>query len=126
MRVRLTDLFCKGATTDKVTGENFWDTKTEGLLLRVLPSGSKVFYFKFRSPVRRVAATAAGRAVGRQTGYRIGPYGAVTLLDARGVAMRLAADVAAGRDPAFDRATEMRRAREGCTFNDLADKWLES
>jgi integrase len=124
MRVRLTDLFCKGATTGKVTGENFWDTKTEGLLLRVLPSGSKVFYFKFRSPVRRIAA-ATGGAVGRQTGYRIGPYGAVTLLDARSVAMRLAADIAAGRDPAVDRAAHMRRAREGCTFNDLADKWLE-
>ena len=124
MRVRLTDLFCKGATTAKVAGEDFWDTKTEGLLLRVRPSGSKVFYFKFRSPVRRVA-TATGGAIGRQIGYRIGPYDAVALLEARNVAMRLAADVAAGKDPAADRAGDMRRAREGCTFNNLADRWLE-
>ena len=124
MRMRLTDLSCKNARTSKATGENFWDTKTEGLLLRVLTSGSKTFYFKYRSPLRRVPQTN-GRSVGRQISYRIGAYGAVTLEEARRIALQLAAEVASRKDPAAERKTQLIRAREANTFNELADQWLE-
>jgi len=124
MRIRLTDLFCKNAKTSKATGENLWDTKTEGLLLRVLTSGSKTFYFKYRSPLRRVAQSN-GRSVGRQISYRIGAYGAVTLEEARRIALQLAADVASRKDPATERETQLIRAREANTFDELANQWLE-
>jgi integrase len=124
MRVPLTDLFCKTAKTEKANGENFWDTRTEGLLLRVLQSGSKVFYFKYRSPVRRVA-TANGGAIGWQASYRIGSFDAICLKQARKIALRLAADVADGKDPAADRAADLRRMRKAHSFNELSDQWLE-
>jgi len=124
MRVPLTDLFCKAAKTEKAAGENFWDTKIEGLLLRVLQSGSKVFYFKYRSPMRRLA-TATGGSIGWQASYRIGSFDAICLKEARKIALRLAADVANGKDPAADRAANLRRMREARSFNELSDQWLE-
>jgi len=72
----------------------------------------------FRSPLRRVAR-ADGVLVGRQVGHRIGSFDTVGLAAARKIALRFAADVAHGRDPAAERAADM--ARQRAANNSLRD-----
>ncbi|MEZ4588058.1 MAG: integrase arm-type DNA-binding domain-containing protein [Gemmatimonadales bacterium] len=69
-----------------------WDTEAKGLGLKVTPGGRKVFFLKYRS----------GSRVTRK--YTIGPYGALTVDQARAEAQRLRGEVAGGTDPARERA----------------------
>ena len=96
-RKNLTDRFVAAArATERAT---FFDTKTRGLVLRVTPNGAKTWTFVYRSG-------------GKPQWLTLGIYPAVTLADARNLALdkRHALDVE-HRDPAAER----RAAREAAT-----------
>src|SRR5262249_49167720 len=72
-----------------------------GFGLRILPGGSKTFWFQYRPP--------GGRGVSSRM-VRIGPWSSVSLPDARKAARAYAGAVARGDDPAADKQEERRRA----------------
>src|SRR5262252_6815669 len=62
-----------------------WDNAVTGFGVRTLPSGSKTFWYQYRTP--------GGRS-GKTRSVRIGPWPTVTLADARKRARDLAGQVA--------------------------------
>ena len=62
------------------------DTEIKGFLLRVLPTGSKTYFFQYRN------------AKGRQQNYRIGPATSIKPRQARDIAESLAGRVLGGAD----------------------------
>src|SRR5262249_15512363 len=78
-----------------------WDSAVTGFGLRILPGGSKTFWFQYRPP--------GGRGVSSRM-VRIGPWSSVSLPDARKAARAYAGAVARGDDPAADKQEERRRA----------------
>lgn len=90
-----------------------WDTDLPGFGVRVSPSGAKTYVLKYR--------VGGGRA-GRVRWGVIGQHGPLTPDQAREIARRWAADVAAGRDPAGDK--QDRRAMP--TVADLMRSYLDS
>ena len=99
----LTELFVR-----KVRGEasafNIWDAREPGLVLRVQPSGHRVF---------KAVYSIGGKA----RWYHIGNVG---LSDARKMAQQVRLDVAHGKDPAAERRAE----RNAGTFAELADRYV--
>lgn len=103
-----------GEITIELRREHYWDDVSgkgavQGLALRVEPSGTKVFYLKYRS------------RAGTQRWYKIGRYGRITLHQARETASIKNAEVALGEDPSRDQQT----ARKGDTVDDACDLFLE-
>ena len=88
MTKNLVDRFVAGIQS--ATRENYFDTKTRGLVLRVSPR-AKVWYFTYRNG-------------GPSQWLKLGEYPAVTLAEARTLALgqRHAVDVE-GKDPAAER-----------------------
>jgi integrase len=85
-----------------------WDEKQKPLCVRVLPSGTKTFYYVFSFP-------------GRGTRwYRVGPSG-IGIKEARRQAVQLIARVARGEDPQAER----RAQRSAGTFAELHQRYLE-
>src|SRR5262245_51565449 len=83
------------------TGQTMvWDSSVTGFAVRILPGGSRTFWFQYR--------TRGGRA-GKNRMVRIGPWPAVSLNDARKAARDLAGQVARGQDPAAKRQEAKRR-----------------
>jgi integrase len=78
-----------------------WDTLVTGFGVRILPGGSKTFWFQYRPP--------GGRSVTSRM-IRVGSWPAISLTDARKAARGYAGAVAKGEDPAADRQEERRRA----------------
>jgi integrase len=94
-----------------------WDSDVRGFGLRVWPTGRKVFVFRYQ---------LGGRA-GRTQRVTIGDYGTLTPDQARREAIRLRAEVAAGRDPSEERRSRqrsIRSTREAPTVTELADEFL--
>jgi integrase len=80
------------------TGQVFlWDSAVTGFGVRILPSGSRTFWFQYRP------AGGSSRMV------RIGTFPALSVADARKVARRHAGQVAHGGNPAADRQAERMR-----------------
>ena len=67
-----------------------WDDRISGFGLKVLPSGSRKYIFKYR--------TNGGRS-GKQRWLSLGAHGAITADQARGLAQQASAAVARGEDP---------------------------
>lgn len=84
-----------------------WDTDVRGFGCKVLPSGQRVYLLQYshRNRDRRVT---------------IGRHGELTPEEARREAQRLRGRIAAGADPAQERATE----RAAPTLAELADRYL--
>jgi integrase len=99
----------------KATGARYvaWDADLPGFGVRVGPTGGKSYVLKYR--------VGGGRA-GRVRWGVIGQHGAVTPDQAREIAQRWAAEVAAGGDPAGDKL-DKRRAP---TVAELLEQYLES
>jgi integrase len=76
-----------------------WDNAVTGFGVRTLPSGSKTFWYQYRTP--------GGRS-GKTRSVRIGSWPTVTLADARKRARDLAGQVVRGHDPAAQRAEAKR------------------
>ncbi len=92
-------------TTDKEIV--YWDKTLPGFGLKVTPKGRKVFIVLYR----------AGGSGSRLRKYTIGPYGRVTLHNARLEAQKVLAARLEGRDP----ATEKREARRRITVDTVAE-----
>lgn len=103
----------RAVDTLPITGKRYTATDKEiaGFCLRVSASGRKDYGYRYR---------AGGGRAGRQRWYSIGTHGAITPDQARELARQLAAEVAAGRDPAADRVTR----REAPTVSELLDLYL--
>ena len=97
-RVKLTKSAIDGfptATKDVV----YWDSGYPGFGVKVTPKGRKVFIVLYR----------AGGAGSRLRKYTIGPYGRITLHQARAAALKIFAARTEGRDPATEKQQARRR-----------------
>jgi integrase len=79
--------------------EVYWDAASPGFGLKVTPKGRKVFIVLYRT----------GGAGSKLRKYTIGPYGRVTLHQARVVAQKVFAAKLEGRDPAAEKREAKRR-----------------
>ena len=77
----------------------YWDTASPGSGVKVTPKGRKVFVVLYRT----------GGAGSKLRKYTIGPYGRVTLHQARVAAQRVFAAKLEGRDPAAEKREAKRR-----------------
>jgi integrase len=77
----------------------YWDTGFPGFGVKVTPKGRKVFVVLYRT----------GGAGSKLRKYTIGPYGRVTLHQARVAAQRVFAAKMEGRDPAAEKREAKRR-----------------
>ena len=77
----------------------YWDTGCPGFGVKVTPHGRKVFIVLYRT----------GGAGSKLRKYTIGPYGRVTLHQARVAAQRVFASKLEGRDPAAEKREAKRR-----------------
>jgi len=77
----------------------YWDSGCPGFGVKITPKGRKVFIALYR----------AGGAASRLRKYTIGPYGRVTLHQARVAALKILAARAEGKDPAADKQQARRR-----------------
>src|SRR4051812_26145415 len=77
----------------------YWDAAAPGFGVKVTPKGRKVFVVLYRT----------GGAGSRLRKYTIGPYGRVTLHQARVAAQKVFAAKLDGRDPAAEKRAARRR-----------------
>src|SRR6476469_2287743 len=77
----------------------YWDSGCPGFGVKVTPRGRKVFIVLYR----------AGGAGSRLRKYTLGPYGRVTLHQARVAALKIFAARAEGKDPAAEKQDARRR-----------------
>jgi len=77
----------------------YWDSGCPGFGVKITPKGRKVFIVLYR----------AGGAGSRLRKYTIGPYGRVTLHQARTAALKIFAARTEGRDPAAEKQQARRR-----------------
>jgi integrase len=77
----------------------YWDSALPGFGVKVTPKGRKVFVALYRT----------GGAGSKLRKYTIGPYGRVTLHQARAVAQKVFAARLEGRDPAAEKRESKRR-----------------
>jgi integrase len=80
-----------------------------GFGLRILPGGSKVFWFQYRPEGGARGQGKSHAVISRMV--RIGGYPALSVAEARKTARTLAGRVARGRDPAAERQEARRRDR---------------
>ena len=85
----------------------FWDDTLPGFGLKVTPKGKKVFVVLYRTG-------GAGSALRK---YTVGPYGRVTLHNARAEAQKILAARLEGRDP----ATEKQHKRKKLIADQVSD-----
>src|SRR5262247_1696268 len=97
-RIRLTKSAIDALPTPK-SDVVYWDAGCPGFGVKVTPKGRKIFIVLYRT---------AG-AGSRLRKYTIGPYGRVTLHQARIAAQKVHSARLAGRDPAAEKSEAKRR-----------------
>src|ERR1700758_3082887 len=97
-RIRLTKSAIDSLPTSK-SDVVYWDAGYPGFGLKVTPKGRKVFIVLYRT----------GGAGSKLRKYTIGPYGQVTLHQARVAAQEVFAARLEGRDPAAEKRESRRR-----------------
>jgi integrase len=97
-RIRLTKTAIDALPTSK-SDVVYWDAGYPGFGVKVTPKGRKVFIVLYRT----------GGAGSKLRKYTIGPYGRVTLHQARVAAQRVFAAKLEGRDPAAEKREAKRR-----------------
>ena len=97
-RIRLTKSAIDALSTPK-SDVVYWDAGCPGFGLKVTPKGRKVFIVLYRT----------GGAGSKLRKYTIGPYGRVTLHQARVAAQKVFAAKLEGRDPAAEKRERKRR-----------------
>jgi len=100
-RIRLTKSAIDALPTSK-SDIVYWDAGYAGFGVKVTPKGRKVFIVLYRT----------GGAASRLRKYTIGPYGRVTLHQARLAAQKVFAAKLEGRDPAAEKRAARRRIVE--------------
>src|SRR5215472_800215 len=116
MGVKLTKRVIEAAEA-AARDQYLWDAEVKGFGLKITPAARKVFVFQYRM---------GGRGTKTER-YTIGEYRSPYTVDgARGEAVRLFADVKAGRNPCeakrIERRSEPNRAR---LFGELAAEFIE-
>jgi integrase len=109
-RIKLTKSAIDALPTPK-SDVVYWDTASPGFGIKVTPKGRKVFVVLYRT----------GGAGSKLRKYTIGPYGRVTLHQARVAAQRVFAAKLEGRDPAAEKRAAKRRV-----VADLVEELLET
>src|SRR6202045_233667 len=111
-RIRLTK-----STIDSLRSPNsdvvYWDAGVPGFGVKVTPKGRKVFIVLYRT----------GGADSKLRKYTIGPYGRVTLHQARLAAQKVFAARLEGRDPAAEKREAKRRVMADCV-EDLLETFI--
>jgi integrase len=97
-RIKLTKSAIDALPTPK-SDVVYWDAVSPGFGIKVTPKGRKVFVVLYRT----------GGAGSKLRKYTIGPYGRVTLHQARVAAQKVFAAKLAGRDPAAEKREAKRR-----------------
>ena len=97
-RLKLTKSAIDALATPQ-TDTVYWDAALPGFGVKVTPKGRKVFIVLYRT----------GGAGSRLRKYTIGPYGRVTLHQARVAAQKVFAARLDGRDPAAEKREKKRR-----------------
>src|SRR5262245_31551184 len=97
-RIKLTKSAIDALATSK-SDVVYWDAGYPGFGVKVTPKGRKVFIVLYRT----------GGAGSKLRKYTIGPYGRVTLHQARVAAQRVFAAKLDGRDPAAEKREAKRR-----------------
>jgi integrase len=97
-RIRLTKSAIDALPTSK-SDIVYWDSGCPGFGVKVTPKGRKVFIVLYRN----------GGASSKLRKYTIGPYGRVTLHQARVAAQKVFAAKLEGRDPAAEKRESKRR-----------------
>jgi integrase len=92
----------------------YWDAALPGFGIKVTPKGHKVFIVLYRT----------GGAGSKLRRYTIGPYGRVTLHQARIAAQKVFAARLEGRDPAAEKRERKRRAAAD-RVEDLLEAFIE-
>ena len=100
MTRKLTETAVSRAPAPTAGQTMIWDQAVTGFAVRILPGGSRTFWFQYR--------TRGGRA-GKNRMVRIGTWPTVSLAAARRAAKVLAGQVAHGQDPAAERQEAKRR-----------------
>jgi integrase len=100
MTRKLTETAVRRAPVPTAGQTMIWDSSVTGFAVRVLPGGSRTFWYLYRTP--------GGRS-GTNRMVRIGSWPTVSLNAARKAARDLAGQVARGQDPAAQRAEAKRR-----------------
>ena len=93
----------------------YWDVGSPGFGVKVTPKGRKVFIVLYR--------TRGGGSKLRK--YTIGPYGRVTLHQARVVAQKVFAAKLVGLDPAAEKREAKRRVVADRVDDLLEDFWVD-
>lgn len=94
-----------------------WDTSPPGFGVRIRSSGAKTFIFSYRP--------GGGRSASKKR-HTIGRYGKITLEQARTLAQQLAGHVAAGGNPAAERAAmRIEEIRDKQTVEAMAEEFVE-
>jgi integrase len=101
MAHKLTETILHRARVPAIGQTMVWDSAVTGFAVRVLPGGSRTFWFQYRTP--------GGRS-GKNRMVRIGSWPTVSLNDARKAARDLAGQVARGQDPAARKQEAKHRA----------------
>jgi integrase len=109
-RIKLTKSAIDALPTTK-SDAVYWDAASPGFGVKVTPKGRKVFIVLYRT----------GGAGSKLRKYTIGPYGRVTLHQARVAAQKVFAAKVDGRDPAAEKREGKRRA-----VADLVEDLLET
>src|ERR1700704_5195133 len=91
----------------------YWDATYPGFGVKVTPKGRKVFIVLYRT----------GGAGSNLRKYTIGPYGRVTLHQARVLAQKIFAAKLEGRDPAAEKREAKRRITADCV-SDLLESYI--
>jgi hypothetical protein len=112
-RIKLTK-----STIDSLRSPNsdvvYWDAGVPGFGVKVTPKGRKVFIVLYRT----------GGAGSKLRKYTIGPYGRVTLHQARLATQKVFAARLEGRDPAAEKREAKRRVMADCVEDLLA--WIST
>lgn len=131
-KVRISKASVDAARPSAARDVTLWDDRIAGFGLKVTPTGSKVYFYRYRMSRPGQAAKTAPRK------YTIGRHGSITPEQARRRAQELAAlvaqgvdprqqekDLIAARDKAEAQAEEQERAQRDLAFKRISALWLE-
>jgi len=99
MTRKLTETIVRDAPVPTTGQTMIWDSSVTGFAVRILPGGSRTFWFQYRTP--------GGRS-GTNRMVRIGTYPETSVANARKRALDFAGQVVRGQDPAAQRAEAKR------------------
>ncbi len=108
-RTRLTKRVVDALKPDGPKEAFAWDSEAPGFGVRAYPSGRKIFVAKYRTPA------------GRQRWHKLGPFGVLTVEQARTEARDVLERVRRGVDPSAERAAKRRAP----CVKDLAQRFLD-